>query len=71
MSEPIPPELLGAWRLVGLEERALTSCGAGTRTPITSSRGWRLAIRRPRKTAVSLATALAATVAATTGLAAC
>ena len=39
------------------------SCGAGTRTPITSSRGWRLAIRRPRKTRVSLAPGISRPVA--------
>ena len=33
----------------GLALAGPSSCGAGTRTPITSSRGWRLAIRRPRR----------------------
>ena len=42
--------LLAALPRLGRAGRGLTSCGAGTRTPITASRGPRLAIRRPRKT---------------------
>ena len=39
----------GGTRRLSAECRRCISWGAGTRTPITSSRGWRLAIRRPPK----------------------
>ena len=34
---------------MGAEDAKQIDCGAGIRTPITNSRGWRLSIRRPRK----------------------